>query len=314
MSDPAKYWPGGIPRHIRCHESPIDEPDAVKEEAKGWLLFIKVRSAVVAGDVSAGLTSPSPSSRQENAGDAGDTAGDTAGGTTSTRGEGSAVRQRRALVDRWASMRQGERDAYQARAPAPSGDDDWCPAPLRSDDRDHHRARFCGLLLRRPLSPRDRALWTKARLLLRRFDGRRGSLLGGARDDGTAAVEPNAAGGPNPVEPAGYNAWHFVEAALFEHMAMTSAGTVIFHYWDNTALFADRETLEGGRLLLCDMSSNGQVRGGIRIWPMYTEVVYNEVMGLGNSAEEIMDDADWMHDEEMQAPWVPPAPWCMRGC
>lgn len=34
-------WPGGIPAHVKFHPEPIDSDD-VKEEIKGWQLFVKV--------------------------------------------------------------------------------------------------------------------------------------------------------------------------------------------------------------------------------------------------------------------------------
>lgn len=34
MSDPAKYWPGGVPEHIQCHPAPVYE--GLEEEVKGY--------------------------------------------------------------------------------------------------------------------------------------------------------------------------------------------------------------------------------------------------------------------------------------
>ena len=49
MADPEKYWPGGIPSHVRCHDHPVPDPDAsdeevtdFEEEVKGWQLFLEV--------------------------------------------------------------------------------------------------------------------------------------------------------------------------------------------------------------------------------------------------------------------------------
>ncbi|KAH8647374.1 hypothetical protein BX600DRAFT_555578 [Xylariales sp. PMI_506] len=39
MTDPAKYWPGGIPAHILCHDEPIVE--GLAEECKGWQLLLE---------------------------------------------------------------------------------------------------------------------------------------------------------------------------------------------------------------------------------------------------------------------------------
>lgn len=36
------HWPGGIPSHIRPHHTADLSFDEIKEEVKGWLLFVKV--------------------------------------------------------------------------------------------------------------------------------------------------------------------------------------------------------------------------------------------------------------------------------
>jgi len=42
MADPAKYWPGGFPSHVQCHDERIANLAAFKEEVKGWQLFLEV--------------------------------------------------------------------------------------------------------------------------------------------------------------------------------------------------------------------------------------------------------------------------------
>jgi hypothetical protein len=40
MTDPARYWPGGVPDEVRFHPQPIR--GSLKQEIKGWQLFLKV--------------------------------------------------------------------------------------------------------------------------------------------------------------------------------------------------------------------------------------------------------------------------------
>jgi len=41
MNMATKYWPGGIPAHIRAHPEPVDF-SIVEEEVRGWQLFVEV--------------------------------------------------------------------------------------------------------------------------------------------------------------------------------------------------------------------------------------------------------------------------------
>ena len=77
-------------------------------------------------------------------------------------------------------------------------------------------------------------------------------------------VRPNPAS-PKAVAPDGFNAWSFVEPALFEHMAMTGRGTVVFHQWDASVLLANQEALDTRRLLLRDFGNNGQIKASARV-------------------------------------------------
>ncbi|KAK6070441.1 hypothetical protein SCUP234_09807 [Seiridium cupressi] len=216
MADPAKYWPGGIPVHVRCHDEPIEE--GLDEECKGWQLFLEENVEA-----------------RESGNDDAD----------------FEVNQRRKLVERWAAFEQTERDAYQDRAPN-RGQDGWYPAALKGDRRREEKDYgFCNLLVPQPLSPRNRALWAKMRIMMYRLDGLgEGPSIGDAnKGSGIYTIEPNAAG-PSLVTPKDFYKWLWVEAALFNHMAMTSQSTVIFHSWGPDKFFADQEALDTGRLLL----------------------------------------------------------------
>ncbi|OBT50273.1 hypothetical protein VE04_09454 [Pseudogymnoascus sp. 24MN13] len=168
-------------------------------------------------------------------------------------------------------MSQDTRDSYQERA------------PLRSSD---------GLIVPEPISPQNRALWTKIVLMLYHFDGPRGTLFGG--DTSTAIVRPNCAG-PNAVTVEGFSTWSYVEPTVFENMAMTSIGTVVFHYWNSGVFLADQETLDTGSLLLCEFCNNGGLRASARVWPMFTEDLYNFIVGLGKPVSRLIKHNGWIN-------------------
>lgn len=61
----------------------------------------------------------------------------------------------------------------------------------------------------------------------------------------------------------------YIEPSDFTHMAMTDRATVIFHAWQFGTMFADQKSLDTGRLLPCDLHSNGQVKASCRITSEY---------------------------------------------
>lgn len=134
--------------------------------------------------------------------------------------------------------------------------------------------------------------------MLYHFDGRDGTL-NGQDYAGTAIVWPNPAG-PNPVTVDGFNARSFVEPAVFEHMAMTSTVTVVFHWWESGVLLADQEALDTGRLLLCDFYNNGRIRASARVWPIFTENIFNMIMAIGQPAPRVIEEDGWIGDEDAQ--------------
>lgn len=95
------------------------------------------------------------------------------------------------------------------------------------------------------------------RILLYNLAGENSTLYGGDNGD-IALLEPNAAG-PNPITPNGFLIWRYVESALFQKMAMTSKGTIIFNQYPGSVLFVDQEALDTGRLIFCDIANNGHV-------------------------------------------------------
>lgn len=192
-------------------------------------------------------------------------------------------------------MSQDTRNSYQERAPLRDGAG-WFPAELASNMQNHHPEGYCYLMIPEPISPRNWALWTKIRILLYNFTGDdHGTLWAG--DDDIVICRPNPAG-PNPVTVEGYNTWDIVEPAIFEYMAMTSTGTVVFHRWKSSTFIADQETLDTGRLLLCSFYNNGSLAKSGRVWPMFTKDMFNFMVGLGHSAYSLIENDSWIFDED----------------
>ncbi|KUI71277.1 hypothetical protein VM1G_07409 [Cytospora mali] len=141
------------------------------------------------------------------------------------------------------------------------------------------------------------ALWTKIRVLLHHFECPWDGNLFSNDDHCTALIQPNPAG-PNPVTPEMWLVWKHAEPALFGGMAMTSKGTLVFEQTGGALLFADQDTLDTGRLLLCDIGSNGKLTASARVWPMFAERIYNFVYGKAWTASRLIFENDWLVDEE----------------
>lgn len=208
------------------------------------------------------------------------------------------VNQRRRLVDQWASMSQEARDSFQSRAPVRSerDRDGWYPEQLRS--RDWIRRGFCHLVVEQPLSPRNRALWTKICILMYHLADE-DKIHNFGTSSQVVTMNPNPAD-TGPVKPEDHCRHCFVEPADFSYMAMTSHGTVVFHAGDRATFFADQETLDTGRLLLCDLDSNGAIRVQSRVWPLWTYMIYCYVYGLGWYGDRVIEDY-WYADVDCDA-------------
>ncbi|KAK8036386.1 hypothetical protein PG991_001523 [Apiospora marii] len=289
MTDPAKYWPGGIPSHIQCYPGPIHFTQ-LPEEIKGWQLFLEENAIA----------------RQD--GDHDD--------------EYFEVTQRRQLVSRWAALPQADRDGYQARG-SPRGRQRWNHSgewlgrevwyprealqdrpPKHDDPQGRPRSEkegqncFCVCTAPYPLSPRHRAIWTKLRILCYALDGGDRTLFGGAGagdEHGVGVLVPNAAG-PNPAATTGeeYLRWCHLEAAVLDEMAMTSKGTVIFYRDVPAVLLADERALDSGLMLLCQLENNGGVVTQARVWPFTLDRYWPHDPW---SAERMILEYDLRHEE-----------------
>ncbi|KAI4598157.1 hypothetical protein KJ359_003040 [Pestalotiopsis sp. 9143b] len=253
MTDPARYWPGGVPSEVRFHPTPIR--GSLRNEIKGWQLFLK-----------------------ENA------VGRGPGETDDT----FEVRQRRKLMQRWASMSQSDRDAYQNRAPCRAGDS-WYPEVLRNPYGGSENVRLLNLIAPLPLGPRNRALWTKMRIMMYNLDGDNGTIFQWQEDDEKVTYcVPNDAE-PNLLTSSTFLKWCYIENANFDCMAMTRSGTVILHRRRSMVMLIDQEALNTGLILLCRLANNGQVLAEGRVWPLAMKDAYEKMTILGWSVDEVLD-------------------------
>jgi hypothetical protein len=206
-------------------------------------------------------------------------------------------------------MSQSDRDAYQNRAPCRAGDS-WYPEVLRSrfssasyssdlslsNGQSQSTAaaaaenvRLLNLVAPLPLGPRNRALWTKLRIMLYNLDGDDGTVFQWQDDDEKIAYcVPNDAD-PNLLTSATFLKWCYIENANFDCMAMTRSGTVILHRRRSTVVLIDQEALDTGLILLCRLANNGQVLAEGRVWPLSMKVAYAKMTIMGWSVDEVLD-------------------------
>lgn len=192
-------------------------------------------------------------------------------------------------------MDQTARDAYQSRAEPRLR---WTPPSglyhgSRSwEDKTLLSPRVVNCLVRQPMASRSRAVWTKFRILLYQLEGEDGPLI----NDGEATIcIPNPASGPggcvNPNQE--FLMWSCVENADFHRMYMTSKGTVISPWIDNSGPFilVDQESLDTGLLLLCEFHNNGElgVHHRIRHWILYRIWNLIDPCVLGKRIKDVME-------------------------
>lgn len=221
-------------------------------------------------------------------------------------GDAYEVQQRRRLLSGWASMSQADRDTYQTRGsalplrrPGRGPGRGWRPPPGSfKANRTEDRTRFVGSVVNciapQPLGSRDRAVWTKLRILLYRLNGEEGPLI----DDGQASVcvpnpETGSAGRRGLHPDCEFLMWNYVETADFNRVFMTSAGTVVFYGTDGPRVLVDREALDTGRVLLCDFENNGQLEASCRLRPCILYEFWPLIESLGKPVRGVMDRDIW---------------------
>ncbi|KAF7167883.1 hypothetical protein CNMCM5623_001030 [Aspergillus felis] len=248
MSQPISLtsWPAGI-SGIRLHPTDLSR-DELAEEAKGWLLFVREESQ-----------------------------------PTSTPGDG--LRQRRALVEKWATASQEFRESYHSRAPAYNSALDY-PASVLSQLAPRPDKRFlCLAPVDRQAHPRNYIHLVKFLILLYvhqdYWQGTHPFDIGGAGDAPRCHIpelldlaEPTAL---SEILPALY-----LNRADFHALSMTRCGTVVFADGpDYTWYVIDAPGLATGRITIVEFGSNGHVRESIlrRPWNMGQVISFGQILG-----------------------------------
>ncbi|QKX57733.1 uncharacterized protein TRUGW13939_04852 [Talaromyces rugulosus] len=242
---PFSYWPGGIPSYIKFDQVPIVY-DKIKELTTGWQLFVKEKWI------------PKPADEADG------------------EYEGN---QRRALVSEWAQAPQSLRDEFQSRAlasPPAWSKSDWKQYVPEGDESD-----IAWFTCIAPLdTPRNRALWTKLRILSYDFYWSNDGIC----EAGVLQASPHLA--TAGVEPNDFMKTAFVENASFSSMSMTVHGTVVFNCGCTQHVFADQRSLEDGMLLIVNTESNGEVVLKMRSYFLDLLDMYCMYFGLGKGLEE----------------------------
>lgn len=292
QSENPPYWSGGIPAHIRCHDQPIPW-EQLDDQVQGWLVYLDVSLPPYCMPQARYSHAPTQENVVPRPAD-----GPLDNGTYE-------LDQRRRLVSAWSSMSQAQRDAYQQRGTAlPRRLRGWRPPPGcfkantgNNDDNDDTRVAInvVNFISPQPLSSaRDRAAWTKIRIMLYRLDGEQGPLI----DDGRVSMcIPNPANEDTihnrVLSPGDFVRWNYVENADFHRMLMTSVGTVVFYGTDGPRVLVDREALDTGRVLLCEFANNGSVEANCRVRPCILYEFWPLIENLGKPVRGVMERDVW---------------------
>lgn len=196
-------------------------------------------------------------------------------------------------------MSQAGRDTYQARGSTSlfrRRRRDWRPpAGCFQADGTGNDFNVVNCIAAQPLGPRDRAVWTKLRILLYRLDGDEGALI----DDGRASVcvanpqSESGRAGRGVSADGEFLMWSYVEQADLHQLFMTRVGTVLFDGTDGPRVLVDREALDTGRVLLCSFQNNGQVETSCRLRPCILYEFWPLIESLGKPVRGVMERDIW---------------------
>ncbi|KAJ5924579.1 hypothetical protein N7466_008766 [Penicillium verhagenii] len=245
MPRSVQHWPGGIPSSIKPHPETDLSWDQIKEEVKGWLLFVQVSAAAVNNCV-----------------------------------DDYELHQRRQLVEKWASATQEMRDSYQSRAPiglpGTEGPDKRGPIeglryPAEALEHIYDTLQpedVCGLVSLVPIDEAhaaNRARWVKFAIMLYDYDIETGHcLLDNYMPSKAATLNPATIATNSSIE--AYLPWKNLETANF--LNLTQNGTVLYLRGNNGPhMLVDEEGLKTGRLSMVKYEINGTVEEALQIRP-----------------------------------------------
>ncbi|KAJ5948569.1 hypothetical protein N7454_001876 [Penicillium verhagenii] len=241
----------GWPAIAEIHLHPTDLPRReLPEETKGWLLFVREESE------------SQPVSTPED-----------------------GLRQRRALIEKWATASQEFRESYHGRAPAYTSASDY-PASLLSQQAPRPSKRFlCLAPVDRETHPRDYIHLVKFLILLYvhqgEWNGPHPFDLSGVGNAPQCHI-PEFVSRATPIALDEILSELYLFSADFHALSMTRAGTVVFAdgpYY--TWYVIDEPGLLTGRLTLAEFGSNGSVRASTlrRPWNMGQTMSFSQIMG-----------------------------------
>ncbi|GFG15823.1 hypothetical protein IFM61392_09179 [Aspergillus lentulus] len=202
---------GGIPCSIKPHPEDDLSLDQMKEEVKGWLLFVQenwVRR-----------------SEADIAEDNGD----------------YELRQRRKLVEQWASATQEFRDSFHDRAPIvlPGTESDsevlkGLRYPAEALERINDTQQPCdmggiiSLVPVDPTNPINRARWMKFVILLYGYGMEITHCLQTRYMPSEAVQSPATVRGNGNLSHEDFLAWLYLETTLFSSLYLTRTGTILY--------------------------------------------------------------------------------------
>ncbi|KAK1141550.1 hypothetical protein N8T08_008963 [Aspergillus melleus] len=231
------------------------------EEARGWLLFVRENWI----------------SREK-------------AGISEDEDEDYELRQRRDLVERWASAEQSFRDSFHSRAPPRKSATDYPEASLhRIEDRRHQFGEF--ICLAKIDTPAKRARFIKILILTYQLDGE--TMHPFIEANIPTMVQPNPASFPDPSTFSidDFMMWAFVETADFTTMTMSRSGHVLFDSDMMGHKFIDQNTIDTGRVSMVEFKTNGMVdQTAMRLpFNIFQAMIY--IAGLGWGVERVEESA-----------------------
>ncbi|KAL4994246.1 hypothetical protein BDV10DRAFT_197657 [Aspergillus recurvatus] len=236
MPHSARLWPGGIPGCIKRHPTGELSDEELKEEVKGWLLFVRIGDDLTDND----------------------------------NGE-YELRQRRALVEQWASASQEFRNSFHARAGAQAETETprYPAEAMKKIEKTTQEYNPNGLISLAPIDsthPANRARFIKFSILLYRFDPETGHCLEDSHIPDVAILNP-ASHSPNTNSFERFLSWSDLEAADFRSIFLTRSGIVLYNGFLGPYLLVDGEGLRTGRLSLVQFRRNGTVEDQVPVCP-----------------------------------------------
>ncbi|KAJ5540167.1 hypothetical protein N7513_008499 [Penicillium frequentans] len=248
MPRSVQHWSGGIPTCIQPHPEPDLSDDEIKEEVKGWLLFVKENWVSAAN----------------------------AGASSDAEYE---LKHRRQLVEKWASATQEFRDSYQSRAPVGLPGTEGSRSrgeqieglryPAEALERIYDTLQpdnTSGLICIAPVDenhPVNRARLVKFAILLYDYDIEAGHCID-SHIPSEAILNPATTNDPSVED---FMPWSDLETANFLSIYLTHTGTVIYLGCLGTYMLVDELGLQTGRLTFVEYEINGTVQESVEIRP-----------------------------------------------